>query len=216
MPPKKKTKVITYDQLRADIESSQLSAEEYSELIELCREKEESLKEDDSIALIKDIVGKYLAKFQEMLKECEEEEVDQEDEEAVSEHNSTLERVKRGKKFFDEVEVIDIEHEKHVLRYDKHEGEMAVRYEMSFRLKYEGITVTFKRVVHQSSYGGDNDQNCEIEGYTSKRLEETWHLDDLEEIYEFFSECFDDIANEQSYDCRETEFYGELRERRRY
>jgi hypothetical protein len=216
MPPKKKAKILSFEKVFADIESSSWTADQYSQIIDLCTSKSSELQEEENLDLISSLITKYLLESQEKLTNLKNEKEDlvkrikegdeTVDEDDLSNHEECLEGAVNTVSLFSKLKVIELEHEKRVLGYDRYEGELACEVIVKLVLECEEKRVVFTRETKQSSYGGDNSSSLSLAGATpSLRLRSFgdlllhWsHSNDYTEEEEwpaFIGEVFDQISS---------------------
>jgi hypothetical protein len=211
MPPKKKAKVVSFEKVLADVESSNWTADEYDQLIELCESKRPEEKKDDDF--ISPLIQKYLKVSQDKITDLEEEKADlvkrhEEGDESVTQddldsQDACISGAINSVSLFSKLKSIEVDHQKNILRYDRHEGEMSSEIIVRVGLECEGKPVTFIFERMSSSYGGDNSTSFLMESPSIRRLTgvkqllEHWgHYNDYtmeDEFPDFICEVFDDL-----------------------
>jgi hypothetical protein len=216
MPPKKKIKTISAEELLELVKSTNFSTvEEYQNLVDVCEEKIKELQSGGDEEALQSVAETYLKTYIKKKEELEEEGYEEDNEEAKADfediltlYNDTIDLLTHGT-------FSDVISEKEVLEYDRHEGEMLTKYTHSFTWTYNDVPLTFSYVEEVSGYGRGNGTEASITndltGYSLSLSDcpTEWKFNyvDNEEVNEMINGFFEAIY----CGCKRVEFSNYLR-----
>lgn len=150
MPPKKKVKSVTVDDILKEIESSEFEVDDYELLLKACKEKISKCESNSVAQSLKQAALKAIPRLRSVRKTLEEEEVDEGDEEYQADQIKSIDialDVLENGTFSDGIAKIK------ALKSDPHEGVLLYELNHGFGWTYKDEQLTFSHDMEYSNYG---------------------------------------------------------------
>ncbi len=211
MPPKKKPKILTAEELTADIESSELTKEEYENIISICKNKIVKLDKDENVSALVAESESMVATYEEkivstkaLLSEEEEEDTKEQYERTINFYTRLIDLLKNGN--FESGEAWN-----KTLKYDPNEGALHYQIFHSFVWNYKNVSIKFSHNHKYSSYGYEcSDVSKIIKGGKAITLGDCSDAWDLDDWYEDLGEAIDTLINSIRCSDDEIDFVNDL------
>ncbi len=203
MPPQlKRARGFTYESLKHDIESSELTPYQYEQLIELIEERSKAMESVENVQSIRDnVLPRLLKEYQEKL-----EEYDEDDEDNAEERSNNAKMVT----FLKRVEILEATSTRTATETDRYEGDLSYKWVHRLKMSYNNYEVIFSFVLKRSNYGGEVSTTSFVRDKSGNKVSfdkyclKHWEMEDPdgenENIGNFINSCFQDLHREADDD----------------